>query len=115
MKVMTDQSNASYGRLHVWGLTVASGAAALLMGLLALPLHLLKHVHEMREPMMRGPMGTPPGMGYPPQGMMQPHTWHAGGEIGLLVVGLILLAVWGGIAGAVVAAVYNALLPKSKG
>jgi hypothetical protein len=97
-------------RLHVWGLTVASGVAALLMGLLALPLHLLK-LHGL---MTRGPMGTPPGMGYPPQGMMQPHAWHAGGGIGLLVLGLILLAVWGGIAGAVVAAVYNALLPKSK-
>lgn len=109
-----DQSSSSLARLHVWGLTVASGVAALLMGLLALPLHLLKYAHEMRAPMMRGPMGTPPGMGYPPQGVLEPHAWQAGGGIGLLVLGLILLAVWGGIAGAVVAAVYNALLPKVK-
>jgi hypothetical protein len=128
---MPDLPPAPLARLNVWGLSIASAATVLLLALLALPLHLAAHAHRMhahalRGPMMRGPFGYPPVTGspppggpafpaphFPPPGMMEHHAAYGGG-LGLLALALVAIVLWGGLAGALVAVIYNALLPKPK-
>jgi hypothetical protein len=86
----------------VWGFTVASAVAAVVVTLLALPLHLWKHQRYAMYGAMHSGAGQYPG-GYPTA------MHHAG--FGLWpVFAIILVAVWAGIGGAIVAAVYNAMV-----
>src|ERR1700687_5595026 len=111
--------------LRVWPFTVASATTALVVGILAIPIHIVKHMahgfdREMGMP--RPPEGgvLPPGA--MPGGPMMPGgpgaemhgAWamHAGLGIEWAIVGLIVVAVYAGVAGAVFASVYNALLAR---
>lgn len=94
--------------LNAWSVTLASALTALIVAILSLPLHLM-HMgrgfgsHEA----MLGPRG-----GYPMQGVMQ----HPAPSPGLIVVwvliALLVVFVYGGVAGAIFAALYNALLSR---
>jgi hypothetical protein len=91
-------------RLHVWGFAVASAVAAVALCLLTLPLHLWMHQRHGAYGMMHGGLGTYPGAGH----MMMSHP-----GLGLWPLwALILVALWAGIAGAIVAAVYNAIAQR---
>jgi len=115
-------------RLRVWALTVAFAASAFVVGLLSLPVHLLK-MHRLGPGELPGgpgawpggrvqPWPTPSGAPQPYGGAMGPHAWgahpmmaHHGVALVLLLI--VVFAIVAGIAGAIVAAVYNALLPKA--
>jgi len=120
---MQETPTTQYLRLRVWALTVGFAASAFVVGILALPAHLLKaaHAHQM----MGGPFGPgerpwplPSGIQLPP-GMPPgpgPHDTlffvHHEPSIAIAIFGLLAVTVVAGIAGAIIAAVYNALLPK---
>jgi hypothetical protein len=118
--------------LRVWPFTLAAGASALVIGILAIPIHIIKHfshgggmVERMERvgPGMPGP-GMPGGPGVPGTpgmpGPMMPgpemhgawQTAHVGFGIEWAIIGLIVIAVYAGVAGAVFAAVYNALVTR---
>ena len=113
--------------LRVWPFTLSAAAAALVVGILAIPIHLVKHMTMQRHfetfGMPRTPGGPGPGMPAPnmPPGMPQPgmpgpevhgvwQTAHPGIGIEWAIIGLVVIAVYSGVAGAVLAAVYNALI-----
>ena len=113
--------NPTFARLHVWALTVAFSATALIIGILSLPVHLLRHhggrpggFHEWGE----GPGGMRP---WPvPSGAPQPWTGppamihHDGGlALAHVLIALVVFAILAGLAGAIIAATYNALLKRS--
>jgi len=64
-----------------------------------------------------GPSGAPQPFG----GAMQPHPWgamhpmllHHGPSVAVLLILVVVFAIVAGIAGAIVAVVYNALLPRA--
>ena len=93
--------------LDVWSVTAASALTALIVAILSLPLHLM---HAGR--MVGGAMGGPRS-GMPMQGMMQPHLAPSPGMILVWVlIVLLVVFVYGGIAGAIFAALYNAILTR---
>lgn len=110
--------------LRVWPFTLAAAATALLVGILTIPIHILKHMamrrFEFETPIGPGVPHLPggPGPAFPPPGPGGPDmhgTWfavHAGLGIEMLVIGLIVVAVYAGVAGAVFAAVYNAIATR---
>ncbi len=101
---MESPSIPSYVRLNVWGLTVASAVTALLLGLISWPLHAMMWMNRMGGYGMHGPGYPMPGPGYP---MMQ------GGYFGVWHLELlVIVAVWAGIGGAALAAIYNAVGAK---
>ena len=82
-----------YGRLSIWGLAVGFATAALVLGLFMWPAGM----------MMRGGWGSNTIMGQSPYPMMG--GWYLGG--------LLFMVVIAGLAGAIVAAVHNAIAPKT--
>jgi|GEM_PF-2384355 len=115
-------------RLRVWALTVAFAASAFVVGLLSLAVHLLKVHRRVPGPFPGGmggypggrpqPWPAPSGAAQPWGGGMYPHALgahpmmaHHGVLLALLLI--VIFAIVAGIAGSIVAAVYNALLPKA--
>ena len=115
--------------LRVWPFTLAASATALVVGILTIPIHLVKHMAMARHFETYGvrvPGGPGPGMplpslppGVPPPGMPggpEAHgVWiaaHPGLGIEWAIIGLIVIAVYAGVAGAVFAAVYNAIVSR---
>ena len=95
---MEQPTQTVFARLHVWGFTVSCAVAAAVLSVLALPLHMWKHEHFAGYGMGQGGPGP-----YGPEG-------HA---MGLWPVWMLLLVtLWAGIAGAIVAAVYNAMVAR---
>jgi hypothetical protein len=102
-------------RLNIWALTIGFTVAAMVDGLLAWPAHVWMHP--------RFGMGTSPGMfggpgavGVPgmmgQQGMVAMHgSWNAG----WVLVCLLALGVYAGVAGAIIGAVYNAVVSRRQG
>jgi len=116
---MQEQSTAA--PLRVWPFALATSAAAVIIGILSIPIHLVKHFAMARHfegyRVERIPGG--PGPGVPPAGVPggpEVHgAWmaaHIGLGIEWAIVALIVLAVYAGVAGAVLAAVYNALAAR---
>lgn len=87
------QQESGFLRLSVWAATVASATTALIMGVLWLPLHLMR---------ARASFGV------------MPHPMSAGGGFagGWVLVALLVVLVYGGVAGAIFAAIYNAVLSR---
>ena len=98
-----------YLSLNVWSLTLGSASAALVLGIVTLPMKMLAIHHRMGY----GFTGPGPGPGTVPApdiGMMHHAAfatlpWH--------IVGLLAFVILVGIGGAIIAAVYNASLPKA--
>lgn len=89
-------------RLGVWAFAVASAVAAAALCILTLPVHLWMHERFAGYGMMHG--GGYPGAG--------PWMMHQGG-LGLWPLwALILVSLWAGIGGAIVAAVYNTVVQR---
>lgn len=117
-----------YHRLNVWALTASFAISGLILGFITLPLRLLKRHGEER--MFGGPppwagAGTPhpwtgpSGAPQPWSGSFEPHgPWaahammHHGPGVGWHIIAIVIVAIFAGIAGALIAAVYNALLPR---
>jgi hypothetical protein len=93
-----------YARLHVWSLSLASALTTLLLGLIAWPIHAMMMARAAaRYGMYTGPWR---GMAGPHAPMMHPAlgSWH--------LLGLVIVLIWAGIAAAILAALYNAFIPK---
>jgi hypothetical protein len=103
---MQTPSPLVWQRLNVWGFTVASATAAVVLCIVTLPLHIWMRHHWTPYGMMHGG-GAYTSPGYP---MMH----HAGFGLMHVVVALVMVAVFAGIGGAVVAAVYNAMLRERR-
>ena len=124
---MQEPASSPFARLHVWALTASFATAALILGLLSLPLHLLRRraYEGYGGPFGAAPMVVP---GASPQPWPVPsgahgwpewhHAWGGGYAMmhhlspGIAVLIVISMAIVAGIGGAIVASVYNALLPK---
>jgi len=101
------EHDSAYLRLNVWTAALASAITAVIIAVLSLPVHLTMHARAMRETW--GPNGAPsPG---PPGTMMQSPMWGAG-FAAWIIVALLVVIVYSGVAGAIFAAIYNALLRK---
>jgi hypothetical protein len=97
--------------INVWGLTVGFAAAAIVVGLLSWPLHLMVRwaVWGMGGP---GMMGAPGMMGGGPMGAAHPTI--GGGTLAVWYIGgLLAFAIIASVAGAIIAAVHNALQPRT--
>jgi len=116
------QEQITTAPLRVWPFALATSAAAIILGILAIPIHFVKHMamarhfeHFRVDRMPGGPgpaVPVPPGV---PAGPEVHGAWlaaHIGLGIEWAIVGLIVLAVYAGVAGAVLAAVYNALASR---
>lgn len=97
-----------YLSLNVWSLTLGSACAALVLGIVVLPVKMLAIHHRMGY----GITGPGPGPGTVPGpdiGMYHAAfaslPWH--------IVALLAIVILVGIGGAIIAAVYNASLPKA--
>lgn len=95
---MQDSTRLVFQRLNVWALAVGSAVSAVVVMLLAWPLKLLMH-HEVRTDMHEH-------ADYYAVHHGDTALWH----LGMLVV----IALWAGIGGAVVAAVYNAVAARQR-
>ena len=100
---MPDEVQQSYLRLNVWATCVSFAVAAAALAILAWPFTLLAHhrMYEMHDggyPMMHG------GAAYGKYG--------GGAAVGVHVGIFLAFVIWAGIAGAIVAAVYNAMVGR---
>jgi hypothetical protein len=102
------EQNTGYLKLNVRAATLASAITAVIMVVLSLPVHIVMYAHEMRPEMAPGGGPMPHGPG---SEMMQPPMWGIG-FAGWIIVALLVVIVYSGVAGAIFAAIYNALLPK---
>lgn len=94
-----EQQPGGYLRLNV-GATAAAGAVtAIIMAILAFPLHL----------MHRTIFGAPRGMMFP--GQVVPHPMMGAGGV-WIIIGLIVLLAYAGVAGAIFAAIYNVTMTR---
>jgi len=96
--MQNSSTSPRYGRLSIWGLAVGFAAAALFLGLFMWPAGM----------MMRGSCGSNPMMGQGPYPVM-----GIGGYGGWYISSLLFMLVVAGVAGAIVAAVHNAIAPKT--
>jgi len=92
-------ASPGYSHLSVWGFAVGFAASALFLGVIMWPAGMMMHGAWGSNPMMG--QGAHPMMGYG-SGY---GWWHTGG--------LLLGAIIAGVAGAIIAAVHNALVPKT--
>jgi hypothetical protein len=104
-----EQQPGGYLKFNVGATAAASAVTALIIAILALPLHL------MRERAVVGFAGAGrvfpgPGREFPPAGM--PHPMGGGFALGLLLVWLLIVLVYAGVAGALFAAIYNVTLTR---
>lgn len=121
-----------FQRLHVWSLTLSFAITTLIIGLLTLPAVLIaRRAHE--EPFEGSPPWAAPGASPQPlpgaSGAPRPWEgpyWHHGwgGPYPMLlqhhhplspafhVLVIVSMAILAGIGGAIIAALYNAFLPK---
>lgn len=120
------QETSSTTPLRVWPFTLAAASTAVVVGIMTIPIHILKHFavkrFEFETPMGQNfPRVPGPGPGFPPPppaGPMGPEmhgAWqmaHVGIGIEWIVIGLLVVAVYAGVAGAVFAAVYNAMATR---
>lgn len=97
----TEQQPGGFLRLNVGAMAAASAVTALIIAILALPLHL------MRERTM---LATPRGTIFPAPG--PPHPMGGGFALGFLLVWLLIVLVYAGVAGALFAAIYNVTLTR---
>jgi hypothetical protein len=92
-------------KLNVWSVTLASVITAVVMTVLTLPFRALVAAHMMRVWSAEGGAALP--------GAMMRHPMLGGGfGIAALFVGLLVVVVYSGIAGALFAAIYNALVAR---
>jgi hypothetical protein len=94
----------AYLRLHVWSFTLASALTALILGIVAWPIHAMMMARAARFHAYGG--GWQPGMGpHPP--MMLHHSFGP-----MHAIALIVIMVWVGIGAAILAALYNAFVGR---
>ena len=100
---MQNPSHLSYLRLNVWGLTVGCAATTFLLGLISWPAHAIMWAHRASV------YGMPGAPGYP----MRHGTYFEVSHFGVWHLGLLaIVALWAGIGGAILAAVYNAVAAR---
>lgn len=95
-----------YLRLNVWGLALASALTTVILGLIAWPIHAMMMAHAAAR---YGTYGGPwQGMPSGPHAPMMMHpglgAWH--------FFGLIIVMIWAGVGGAILAALYNAFIAR---
>jgi len=86
--------------LNVWSTTLAAALTALIVAILSLPLHLM---HQGRG-FGHGPMGMHGGVPYAPPSPGLIIVW--------VLVALLVVFVYGGVAGAIFASLYNTILTR---
>ena len=92
---------AAFLRLNVWGVTLSSALTALIVLILSFPLHL------MHQRSMAGARGGGPDFGAP-----HPMMGGDGISVAFVLIALLLALVYGGVAGAIFASLYNAILNR---
>lgn len=93
-------------RLHVWSLALASALTALILAIIAWPIHAMMMARAAVRYGTYGGWQGPAGAHAP---LMMHHTmgpWH--------LLGVTVVMVWAGIGGAIVAALYNAFIGRSR-
>ncbi len=99
---MEQPARTGFLALNVWSTTLASALTALIVAILSLPLHFMHAGHGMGP---RGPMGLHGGgMPYTPPNPGLVLVW--------VLVALLVVFVYGGVAGSIFAAIYNAILSR---
>jgi hypothetical protein len=101
-----EQQSVGYFRFNVWATTLASAATGLIIVILSLPFHRM-------HPRM-GLAGPRIGIVAPGVGVVPPHPAPLGGGpvVGWIFIGLLAVIVYAGIAGAIFAAIYNAIVSR---
>ncbi|HEY1656611.1 MAG TPA: hypothetical protein VGF86_16020 [Candidatus Tumulicola sp.] len=94
--------------LSVWSTTLAAALTALIVAILSLPLHLMHAGHGFG--LHGGGYGQRGGM--PIQGMMQHPAPSPGLVLVWVLIALLVVFVYGGIAGAIFGALYNVILSR---
>jgi hypothetical protein len=92
-------------RLNVLSVTLASMITAVIMTVLTLPFRALIAAHMMRVWSAQGGAANPGAMMHHPM-------LGSGFGVAALFVGLLVVVVYSGIAGALFAAIYNALVAR---
>lgn len=98
---MDQPTRTGFFALNVWSTTLASALTALIVAILSLPLHFMHMGHGMGG---RGQMGLHGGMPYaaPNPGLI--FVW--------VLIALLVVFVYAGVAGAIFAAIYNTILSR---
>lgn len=100
-----EQQPVGFLKLNVWGVTISSALTALIVVILSLPLHLMHQREMFGERAMGGGVYGAPGM--------MPHPAVGGGvAVTFVLVALLVVLVYGGVGGAIFAAIYNAILNR---
>ncbi len=103
---MQQSDKLTYLELRVWTTALASASTAVIIAILSLPIHLMMHAHGMREGWRTSGAARAPG------GSMMHAPMSGAGFVGWIFVALLVLIVYSGVAGAIFAATYNALVRK---
>lgn len=90
----------TFSRLNVWGVTLSGALTALIILILSLPFHLM-HQRSMGEP-----------RGFSPGAAAQHPMMGGEGIVAFVLIALLLALVYGGVAGAIFASIYNAILNR---
>ena len=96
----------AYLRIHIWSFVLASALTALILGIIAWPIHAMMMAHAAARAGAYG--GWQGGMG-PHAPMMLHHNlgpMHA--------IALVVVMVWAGVGAAILSALYNAFVGSRK-
>lgn len=94
----------AYLQIHIWSFSLASALTALILGIIAWPIHAMMMArHSARY----GTYGGWQGQAGPHAPMMMQHNMGP-----MHLVGIIVILVWAGVGAAIFAALYNAFVGR---